>query len=272
MTGIPGGSFQDIAHVHVASDAAGIRIVTAPAGSPVTVELLDRRGLPLADEHLELSQSGDRLDVRVRTVRDSRWRRGRVLDARLRIAAPLPVSVDVQADAGAVTIDGRDAPVTIATAAGAVHVDRVDGPLEVRTNAGAIKVVDSHGDATIRSDAGAIKVERMHGDRIELVTSAGAIDARELHVDHLRASTEVGAARLRFERVPTSVDSTCSIGTIEVALPRDGYRIATETGMFGRADIDGSMVDEASTRTVRVAATGMGAVKVVAAEPAATPA
>lgn len=260
-----GGTFDGIARIHVTSDAAGIQVRTAPDGAAVEVELLDRRGLPLADEHLELMQQGDLLDVNVRTVRDGRWRRGRVLDARLRITAPTGVSLDLHSDAGSVKVDGRDATVKVAAAAGAVLLDRINGAVDVTTNAGAIKVLDSHGDAKLRSDAGAIRIERQHAGTVDVKTSAGAIDASELHVDHMQASTEVGVARLRFERAPTSVDARCTVGAVEVALPRDRYRIDSDTGLFGRAVVEGLETDPDATRTVHVAATGMGAVKVVAA-------
>jgi hypothetical protein len=131
-------------------------------------------------------------------------------------------------------------------------------------------VSDSCGDATLRSDAGAILVERQHAGTLDLATTAGAIDARELHVEHLRSSTDVGTATLRFEQAPSSVDATCSVGSVEVALPRgDRYRIDQRTGMFGRATVEGFTSDPDATRTVRVTSSGIGRLRVVAAEPTA---
>ncbi len=264
MSNTLGGTFDGVTSIRIDSDAAGIQVLTAAADAPVDVELRDRRGLPLAAEHLDLQRHGDQLLVRVRTVRDGRWRRGRVLDARLRVTAPLAVALDVHSDAGAVKVDGRDAPVTIEAAAGAVSLDRVEGSVDVRTNAGQITMSDSHGNATLRSDAGAIRVERQHADRLELSTSAGAIDARELRVQHVHASSDVGSTNLRFEQAPASVDASCAVGAVKVSLPRAGsYRIDQQTGMLGRATIDGLASDPTSSRTVRVSSTGLGTVSVI---------
>jgi hypothetical protein len=247
--------------VQVDSDAARICVREGEVGSPVLVELVDGKDRELPD-HLDVRREGDRLVVQVRTVREQRWRRGRSLEARLRISAAPDVALDVRTDAGALKVDGRSAPVTARASAGAVKVDRIVGALDVQTVAGAVKVSDSHGDARISTDAGAIRLERHHADAIDLRTSAGAVKATELHVDRARVATEVGGAKLEFERAPTDVDVRCAVGAIDVAVPEDRYRIDQETGFLGRAVVEGLSSDPAATRTIRVASTGLGASRI----------
>ena len=260
-----GHRFGGITALEVSSDAAGIRIEAAVEGDrDTTVTLLDRRGAEL-DELLELRQEGHELHVRVRTVREGRWKRNRNVDARLTITTPLATEVVVSTDAGAVRVERREAPVRVEAHVGAIELTAVLADVDVRSDAGAVRVVDGIGSVTALSQAGAITLLRHQGERVDLRATAGSITATKLEVGELEAHTEAGAIRIEHATPPVRVNASCTVGTASIELPVDEYEIEQHVGGLGRARIEGLESVSGAARHVRVATSGLGAVTVRAA-------
>jgi DUF4097 and DUF4098 domain-containing protein YvlB len=257
-------SYTSVEHVHVDSDAAGISI-TATDGAETSVTLEDRRG-EACDEFLDVAQDGSDLRVRVRTMREGRWRRTTNVDVRLRIVTPRDVAVTVEADAGAIRVEDRTADVVLHAKAGAVKVSDVRGRVEARTEAGAISLANTSGDAKLSSHAGAIKVVAHDGDTLELRTSVGGVKGSDLDVRTLRATSEVGASKLTFATVPDDVDVRSSVGAVSIVLPQAEYEIDQQTGSFGRTKLEGLVSTPGAAHRVRVVSSGIGASKIAAAD------
>jgi DUF4097 and DUF4098 domain-containing protein YvlB len=254
-------TFEALESIEVDVDAAGISI-TAAEGSQTSVELVDRRGEP-QPEFLELEQDGATLRVTVRTMREGRWRnRSSKIDLRLRVATPDDVAVTLHADAGGISVEDRDADVSARAHAGGIKLVRVRAAIEASTGAGGISLSETRGEATVSSDAGAIRVSDHRGDRLELRTKVGGAKADRLEVDTFVASTQVGAMQIAFATPPTSVDVTSAVGAVSVQLPEAEYEIEQVTGPLGRATLEGLTSTPGSARHVRIASTGVGAMKV----------
>lgn len=253
-----------VRRLEVDTDAAGIRIVAAPEGDDRTrVVLRDRSGTQRHDL-LEIDQPGDLLRTRVRTVRSSRWRRDRSVDARLVVQAPRGVVVDVRTDAGAVRVEDRDADVTVVAAAGTVRISDVRGRIDARSEAGAVKLVQTRGDAIVSASAGGVRIDGHHGPELRVTTSAGGMRATGLEVGVVDARADAGAVRLQFDTPPVQVDVSCSVGTATVELPEASYEVVTKVGGLGRASLEGMGSIPGAERRVTVS-TELGRIRVVGA-------
>ena len=133
--------------------------------------------------------------------------------------------LDVETDAGSLTVDDVSGRLRLATQAGKIEAQRVGGTLDISTSAGAIHadVVSLHdGTHRVRTNVGAIRLEL----------------ARELRV-RIDARTSMGATRIEFpssDDAPAILDMEADLGAIrvtkssraaEVAVPIEGpYRTA----------------------------------------------
>lgn len=261
-----GHSFEGVAHLDIDTDAAAVRVEVA-SGTATTVVLTDRNGAPL-DELLELTQDGDVLRAKVRTVRGGTWKRNRRIDAHLAVTAPVAAAATIRTNAGSVKVARRTAPVHVEANVGSIELTAVAADVVVRTDAGSVKVADGIGNVVVNSDAGSINVQRQQGEYVELRATAGSVTAKALEVGTLEAHTDAGSVKIEHRTPPVSVVASCSVGAVTIELPNDDYDIEQQVGRLGRARLEGLESVPGAERTVRVRASGVGSVTVRATAPA----
>lgn len=255
---------EGITSVTISTDAASVDVVATDDGDDVTaIALVERDGTPRPDL-LTVSHVRDEARISVRSVRDGRWRRNRSIDVRLHVRAPRTTPVEVESDAGAIRIEGRDAAVTVDAAAGLVFLRDVHGAMRVTSSAGKVTLTETEGDAVVTGLAGAVRLDRHRGSTLSLTASAGGVKGDGLVVDHVDATTEAGAIVLRFDEPPKTVDATCTVGAITLALPDAAYDIDQQSGALSRTRVDGLTSVPGAERKVRVGST-VGSVTVARA-------
>ncbi len=254
-----------ITSVNITTDAASVDVVPAEPGVDVTsIALVERDGTPRPDL-LTVAQVRDEARISVRSGRDGRWRRNRSIDVRLLVRTPRTATVEVESDAGAIRIEGRDAAVTVNATAGLVFLRDVHGAMRVTSSAGKVTLTETEGDAVVTGLAGAVRLDSHRGSTLSLTASAGGVKGDGLVVDHVDAKTEAGAIVLRFDEPPKSVDATCTVGAIKLSLPDADYDIDQQPGTLSRARIEGLEHMPGADRTIRVRST-VGSVVVALAE------
>jgi hypothetical protein len=113
--------------------------------------------------------------------------------------------------------------------------------------------------AEITAQAGAVRVDGLAGD-VHVTTEAGAVEGRALTSDEVIIKTEAGAASLEFAEAPTLVQTTTSMGAVEVRVPgTTAYAVDVQTSVGGSSV--GVEQDPASAHRIEVH-TELGAVKI----------
>ena len=113
--------------------------------------------------------------------------------------------------------------------------------------------------AEITAQAGAVRVDGLAGD-VRVTTEAGAVEGRALTSDEVIIETEAGAASLEFAEAPTLVQTTTSMGAVEVRVPgTTAYAVDVQTSVGGSSV--GVEQDPASAHRIEVH-TDLGAVKI----------
>jgi hypothetical protein len=113
--------------------------------------------------------------------------------------------------------------------------------------------------AEITAQAGAVRVDGLAGD-VHVTTDAGAVEGRALTSDEVIIKTEAGAASLEFAEAPTLVQTTTSMGAVEVRVPgTTAYAVDVQTSVGGSSV--GVDQDPASAHRIEVH-TDLGAVKI----------
>ena len=124
--------------------------------------------------------------------------------------------LDVDVDAGPVSISDVRGPIGARVSAGPLSVDGFRGPLDLTVNAGAIRargLLDS-GTSKVRCDAGAIRLTLERGSSVRVIASAGVgkvvlpDGTRTKGLDAGERETVVGAgeATLRVETAMGSIN------------------------------------------------------------------
>ena len=217
----------------VYTDMARVTLVPVQAGEKPWLELRD------AQEHVapgvQVDEDGDRTRVRISGLAGDHgaWWSGPWWEAmfwkkafRSNVVLHVPVDVrgrlrsnasrmhiehlrgcdlDVETDAGSLTVDSVTGRLRLATQAGRIEAKRIGGALDLSTSAGAIFAdVVSLCDGThpIRTNVGAVRLEL----------------ARELDV-RIEARTSMGATRIEFpssDDAPAVLDIEADLGAIRV--------------------------------------------------------
>ena len=113
--------------------------------------------------------------------------------------------------------------------------------------------------AEITAQAGAVRVDGLAGN-VHVTTEAGAVEGRALTSDEVIIKTEAGAASLEFAEAPTLVQTTTSMGAVEVRVPgTTAYAVDVQTSVGGSSV--GVEQDPASAHRIEVH-TDLGAVKI----------
>jgi len=140
--------------------------------------------------------------------------------SRLRMRVNPHLDVDVELDAGPVSISGMEAGIRARVAAGPITIEDFTGELDVAVNAGAVRAVGrlTEGESRIRSDAGAIRVELDSSSSVRIVAQAALgkvmVPGSEEHTrrrfagDRREAVIGDGTATLRAETAMGSVHVT----------------------------------------------------------------
>ncbi len=256
---------EGITSVSISTDAASVDVVPTEDGDGVTsIALVERDGTPRPDL-LTVSHVRDEARISVRSMRDGRWRRNRSIDVRLLVRTPRTATVDVESDAGAIRIEGRDAAVTVDATAGIVFLRDVHGAMRVTSSAGKVTLTETEGDAVVTGLAGAVRLDGHRGSTLSLTASAGGVKCDHLVVDHVDATNEAGAIVLRFDEPPKTVDATCTVGAIRLSLPDADYEIDQQPGTLSRARVEGLTSVPGADRKIRVRST-VGSVTVALAD------
>ena len=114
--------------------------------------------------------------------------------------------------------------------------------------------------AEISAQAGAVQVDGLAGN-LQVTTEAGAVEGRGLTSDEVHVKTEAGGATLEFAQPPALVQTTTSLGAVDLHLPGStsyAVDVQTEVGS-NRVDVDR---DPASAHRITVR-TEVGAVRIV---------
>ncbi|WP_250003582.1 hypothetical protein [Actinoplanes sp. M2I2] len=188
---------ESVTALVIGARAANVDIVTGDGPVTVTEDHHYSRGRPTTAHRvdgttLRLTESGCGDD-------DARC------DVRYRIRMPAAVSVDITAQAGAVTMDGV-------------------------------------------------------GGKISVTTEAGAVEGRALTSDAVTVRTELGATSLEFAEAPSAVDTTTSMGAVDLRVPgTTAYAVDVRTPAGAeRVRVDR---DPASAHRIQVR-TDVGAVQI----------
>ena len=91
--------------------------------------------------------------------------------------------------------------------------------------------------ADITAEAGAVKVDGLAGN-VRITTQAGVVEGRALTSDEVVVQTEAGAASLEFARPPALVETTTSLGPVNLRLPG-----TTSYAVDVRTEVGASTVD-----------------------------
>ena len=113
--------------------------------------------------------------------------------------------------------------------------------------------------ADITAEAGSVKVEGLAGN-VRITTQAGAVEGRALTSDEVIVKTEAGATSLEFTQPPALVQTTTSLGAVDLRLPGTtsyAVDVRTEAGA-STVDVDR---DPASAHRITVR-TEVGAVNI----------
>jgi hypothetical protein len=133
--------------------------------------------------------------------------------ARLRVAVPRNLTLQVRTEDGAIRAENLDGRVTLRTADGSVTAERLSGHLEVRSGDGAIRIDKAVGRLDLETDDGSI-----------------TIDARP---SVLTAKTGDGSIRVQVDSdtvMEDAWDLSTGDGTVTVTLPAAfGAEIDAET-------------------------------------------
>jgi hypothetical protein len=113
--------------------------------------------------------------------------------------------------------------------------------------------------ADITAEAGTVKVDGLAGN-VHVITQAGAVEGRALTSDEVIVKTEAGAASLEFAKPPALVQTTTSVGAVDLRLPgTSSYAVDVRTEVGGSTvDVDR---DPASAHRITVR-TEAGAVNI----------
>lgn len=139
-----------------------------------------------------------------------------------RFAEPLVVRVnpstpvDIELNAGSLSVAGIHAPLGVVVAAGSARLDDVTGPLDIETRAGAVRITGriEAGDSRIRCEAGSVNVRLTHGSSVRVMARAELgrvrIDGVHSHDRLTGSQREItvgsGAATLTVEATMGTID------------------------------------------------------------------
>ena len=272
----PGGQLT------VDSDVGNVEIKT---GSSDTVTVDIKRRLKVdgqaADELLknltiDLSQSGNNVNVIVKLVDDNNQTNRRKIQLDFLVSMPLNFNLKLRT-VGSASVGHVQGTVNASTAGGSLVIGNVDGPLTARSGGGSLTIGNVVGDLEARSGGGSINAGRITGrvtanagggsvsieeatDAIDATASGGSVKAyisRQPSAG-FNIKADAGSIDLRLaESVSISVDASCTAGRVTT-----DYGLTAERDTHGgslKGDINGggpSVVLRASAGNIHVRKSG----------------
>ena len=272
----PGGQLT------VDSDVGNVEIKT---GSSDTVTVDIKRRLKVdgqaADELLknltiDLSQSGNNVNVIVKLVDDNNQTNRRKIQMDFLVSMPLNFNLKLRT-VGSANVGHVQGTVNASTAGGSLVIGNVDGPLTARSGGGSLTIGNVVGDLDARSGGGSINAGRITGrvtanagggsvsieeatDAIDATASGGSVKAyisRQPSAG-FNIKADAGSIDLRLaESVSISVDASCTAGRVTT-----DYGLTAERDTHGgslKGDINGggpSVVLRASAGNIHVRKSG----------------
>lgn len=144
--------------------------VVGGGGRQIRAKLVDASGA------LELQQSGDRVDVRLRS--GGRWPQVPAgFDGKLRIEVPRGTHVELTSASGDIAVRDTGGDVRVRTASGEVHLLKVAN-VEVMAVSGDVVVEETSGEVRLRTVSGDARVSHVGGSaaKLEYGTTSGDLD------------------------------------------------------------------------------------------------
>lgn len=156
----------------------------------------------LAGIQLDMNQSGEtvRLSYEYNGPRSLLSQGGAAVD--FAVTVPRGTLIDVDADNGAITVDGVAAAVNARSDNGAITIRNVEAPIVVSTNNGRITLNRTRG-------------------RLEAQTNNGALEATEAQADNLRLESSNGAVTFDGSLSEGTHTIRSNNGRVAVTLPAD---------------------------------------------------
>ena len=272
----PGGQLT------VDSDVGNVEIKT---GSSDTVTVDIKRRLKVdgqaADELLknltiDLSQSGNNVNVIVKLVDDNNQTNRRKIQMDFLVSMPLNFNLKLRT-VGSANVGHVQGTVNASTAGGSLVIGNVDGPLTARSGGGSLTIGNVVGDLDARSGGGSVNAGRITGrvtanagggsvsieeatDAIDATASGGSVKAyisRQPSAG-FNIKADAGSIDLRLaESVSISVDASCTAGRVTT-----DYGLTAERDTHGgslKGDINGggpSVILRASAGNIHVRKSG----------------
>ena len=272
----PGGQLT------VDSDVGNVEIKT---GSSDTVTVDIKRRLKVdgqaADELLknltiDLSQSGNNVNVIVKLVDDNNQTNRRKIQLDFLVSMPLNFNLKLRT-VGSANVGHVQGTVNASTAGGSLVIGNVDGPLTARSGGGSLTIGNVVGDLDARSGGGSVNAGRITGrvtanagggsvsieeatDAIDATASGGSVKAyisRQPSAG-FNIKADAGSIDLRLaESVSISVDASCTAGRVTT-----DYGLTAERDTHGgslKGDINGggpSVILRASAGNIHVRKSG----------------
>jgi hypothetical protein len=141
-----------------------------------------------------------------------------------RIAEPLVVRVnpatpvDIELNAGSLSVVGIHARLGVVVAAGSARLDDVSGPLDIETRAGAVRIsgrIDS-GESRIRCEAGSVNVRLAEGSSVRVVARA---ELGRVRIDGVHGHDRLtgGQREVTIGSGAASLTVEAAMGTIDIS-------------------------------------------------------
>lgn len=265
------------------SDVGNVEIKT---GNSDTVKVEIKRRLKVDDRQaahellknltVDLSQSGNNINVIVKLVDDDNQTNRRKIQMDFQISMPRNFNLNLRT-VGTATVGDVQGTVNAATAGGSLSIGNVEGPLTAKSGGGSLTVGNVGGDLDARSGGGSINVGRING-RVTASAGGGSVSIEEA-TDAIDATAAGGSIKAYISRQPTagfkiradagnidlklpdsvaiSVDASCTAGRVST-----DYGLTSEAGSHGgslKGDINGggpSVVLRASAGNIRLQKAG----------------
>ncbi len=206
----PGGQLT------VDSDVGNVEIKT---GNSDTVNVEIKRRLKVdgqaAQELLknltvDLSQSGNNVNVIVKLVDDNNQTNRRKMQLDFLVSMPLNFNLKLRT-VGSANVAHVQGTVNASTAGGSLSIGNVDGPVNARSGGGSLTIGNVVGDLDARSGGGSILAGRITG----------------------RVTANAGGGSVSIEEATDAIDATASGGSVKAYISRQpsaGFNIKADEG------------------------------------------
>jgi DUF4097 and DUF4098 domain-containing protein YvlB len=198
--------------LHVKTDDGAVRIETGTAGTVDARVTTEGWRIAPGEVTVTESQTGDRVDIEVKTPRGHHETGHRSIEVLLRV--PKESDLDVGTGDGSIKVQPVSGRLNFSTGDGSITADGLEGEIKLHTGDGSIRAAGLSGRLNADTGDGSMTV-RGRFDLLELRTGDGSIDA----------SAEAGS------KVESAWSLHSGDGSITLRLPEDlGAELDAQTG------------------------------------------